>query len=105
MVSGSDDLQLQDTSAKIRRMLENVGRRSVAEAGPDDVLARFSAIVAELNALDLDALVRLDGPSDQLMAMGAGVETVRRQLQVFDRNYVTAIELGDEPARRGCPST
>jgi hypothetical protein len=86
-------------------MIENVVHQTGSAAGVDDVLSRFAAVVAEINTLDLDALVRLDGPSAQLVALGARVETVRRRLQVFDRHYVAALEKGDEPARHGCPST
>ena len=61
--------------------------------------------MAELNALDLDALVRLDSPSTGLHAAARNVELLRRRLAVFDSHYVTAVEVGDEPARYARPST
>ena len=50
-----------------------------------------------VNALDLDALVRLDAPSTGLHAAARNVELLRRRLAVFDAHYVTAVEVGGEP--------
>ena len=62
-------------------------------------------MVGELAELDLTALVRLDGPSTGLHAVGRAVEAGRRRLGAFDTHYVSAVEAGDEPARYACTST
>ena len=71
----------------------------------DALLARFAAVVGELAELDLTGLVRLDGPSCGLHAVGRAVEAGRRALGAFDTHYVSAVEAGDEPARYAKTST
>jgi hypothetical protein len=71
----------------------------------DAALALLAAGVAAVNDLDLTALVRLDVPSTGLHAVARNVELLRRRLLVFDAHYVTAVEVGGEPARYAQPST
>jgi hypothetical protein len=71
----------------------------------DAVLADYARASAALNALDLTALVRLDQPSTGLHAVARTVEAVRRSTAAFDAHYVTAVEVGGEPARYAQPST
>ena len=70
----------------------------------DAVLAEYARATAAVNALDLTALVRLDVPSTGLHAVARTVEAIRRSTAVFDAAYVTAVEVGGEPARYAQPS-
>ena len=83
----------------------HTGLESTGDPRLDDLFARLAADVAELNAVDLAALVRLDAPSTGLHAAARNVELLRRRLAVFDAHYVTAVEVGGEPARYARPST
>jgi hypothetical protein len=85
--------------------VEPTGVELTGDPQVDGLLARFAAVVAELADLDLTALVRLDGPSTGLHAVGRAVEAGRRRLGAFDTHYVSAVEAGDEPARYACTST
>ena len=80
--------------------LEPTGDQAV-----DAALVLLEAAVAAVNALDLTSLVRLDAPSTGLHASARNLELLRRRLAVFDAAYVTAVEVGGEPARYAQPST
>jgi hypothetical protein len=86
-------------------MIEGAAGESTGDPDLDAALSQFVAAAIAIGEFDLTALVRLDGPSDGLLAAGRMVELGRRAAGAFDRNYVTALEAGDEPARHACPST
>ena len=83
----------------------STGFESTGDPELDAALAQFVAAATAIGQFDLTRLVRLDGPSTGLHAAGRMVELARRASGAFDRNYVTALEAGDEPARHTCSST
>ena len=102
---------MSDDRSRIEHMNEgsvhpdDMGLESTGDTDVDAALALLAQGVAAVNALDLDALVRLDSPSTGLHAAARNVELLRRRLAVFDSHYVAAVEVGDEPARYARPST
>ena len=81
------------------------GSAGTGAADLDDVLARLAQATNDLQAFDLHALIRLDRPSQELIAAGHAIEHARRQLASLDVPYIAALEAGGEPARHGATST
>ena len=86
-------------------MIENVAFEPTGDPDLDAALSQFVAAAIAVGEFDLTRLVRLDGPSDGLLAAGRMVELGRRATGAFDHNYVSALEAGDEAARHACPTT
>ena len=80
-------------------MIETSASESTGDAALDAALAALHEAIDAVNAADLAALVRIDGPSTGLHAAARIVESAKRKLMAFDSAYVGAVESGDEPRR------